>query len=116
MIVRACVRACPVPNTFGREFTCEDEQGRAVGAVDKNFAGLGTIVQTLFTDAHTYLVHLHPGSSEYDFSARYSYAPSQQGQADASPPLQLPPGWDLRCGMRLPCASSTCFAGYPARS
>jgi len=27
----------------------EDEQGRVVGAVDKNFAGLGTIIQTIFT-------------------------------------------------------------------
>jgi hypothetical protein len=31
----------------------EDEEGRVLAAVDKNFAGLGTIIQTLFTDAHT---------------------------------------------------------------
>jgi hypothetical protein len=35
------------------EFTMEDEEGRILAAVDKNFAGLGTIVQTIFTDAHT---------------------------------------------------------------
>mmetsp|Transcript_5455 Transcript_5455/g.13230 ORF Transcript_5455/g.13230 Transcript_5455/m.13230 type:complete len:459 (+) Transcript_5455:3-1379(+) len=58
------------------EFTLEDEQGRAVAAVDKNFAGLGTIIQTLFTDAHTYIVHLDPKSPLYDFSARYNYTSS----------------------------------------
>ena len=84
------------------EFTCEDEQGRAVAAVDKNFAGLGTIVQTLFTDAHTYLCHLNPGSPLYDFAARPSYAaPSavaanERADAAVTAPARLPPGWDMR--------------------
>ena len=77
---------------FSWEFTMEDEQGRVLAAVDKNFAGMGTIVQTLFTDAHTYIVHLDPGSPLYDFNARLSYdTPAQkalsQGETTAVGPF-----------------------------
>jgi hypothetical protein len=50
-----------------------------------------THAQTLFTDAHTYLVHLFPGSKEYDFSARYSYAPPQTPAGDAAKNPPPPP-------------------------
>jgi len=78
------------------EFTLEDEEGRALAAVDKNFAGLSTIVQTLFTDAHTYIVHLDPASPLYDFGARLTYQSTAQNPSATSERAQLPPGWEQR--------------------
>ncbi|EKX52970.1 hypothetical protein GUITHDRAFT_161126 [Guillardia theta CCMP2712] len=76
------------------EFTLEDEEGRALAAVDKNFAGLSTIVQTLFTDAHTYIVHLDPASPLYDFGARMTYQSTAKNPSTTSERAQLPPGWE----------------------